>query len=171
MESVEANHVNFDSLRNMLLAERSQNSLERVKEDFFDQCTAFVSLQEGFLGESFSLEQARVVENSKKIIGELKDVRLRKILFKALKDFEGSSINSSGLAAGEKELYSSLVSLLSLYNKKEEKAQVKVRVLSDLPKIQAPDGMAYGPFSAGETVRLKQEIADLLLEKKIAEKA
>lgn len=171
MEAVEINYVNYDFLRNTLSLERSQSSLEQVKEDFFSQCEGFLKAQEGILKEGFSLEQARVVENSRKIVGELKDVRLRKILFKAFRDLEAGAVNSSGLAAEEKEFYRSLLSLLSKYRQKsfvEEKVKMKVAV--DLPEMQSPDGSAFGPFVQGQIVSLSPALAELLLQKNVAEK-
>jgi len=171
MEAVELSALDYDSLRTILLQERSQSSLEPLKEDFFDQCSNFVDLQERLLKEKFSLEQAKILENSKKMVGELRQVRLRKILFKSLKDFETNAINSSGLTADEKEFYRSAVSLVAEYAKKSGgKTQSKLRILVDLPKIQTPTGETCGPFSAGQTAVLGEEAAELLLQKKVAEK-
>ncbi len=171
METVDLNYVNYDLLRNMLSSERSQNQLEPLNEDFFGKCEGFVGVQEKILKDNFSMEQARVLENSKKIVGELKDLRLRKILFKSLRDLETGAINSSGLAVEEKEFYRSLVSMLSEYKRKQEKKEmVQLKVLVDLPKLQAPDGSEFGPFSAGEAVSIGIEAAELLLRKNAAEK-
>jgi len=171
VEAVEANYVNYDFLRNLLSQERSQSGLEQLKEDFFLLCSSFVGVQEGVLKESFSLEQARVLENSRKIVGELKDVRLRKILFKAFRDLDANAVNSSGLAKEEKEFYRSILSLLSQYKQKalgEEK--IKVKLLMDLPEMQSPDGVAFGPFQRGAVATLSPATADLLLQKSAAEK-
>lgn len=171
MEAVEANYVNYDFLRSILTQERSQSGLESVKEDFFEQCSSFVGMQEGALKSDFSIELARTVENSRKIVGELKDIRIRKILFKAFRDLEAGAVNSSGLAAEEREFYRSVISLLSRYKQKslaEEK--VSVRILADLPEMQLPDGGFFGPFSAGQTASLLPSVADLLLQKNAAEK-
>jgi len=171
VEAVELNYVNYDFLRNMLSQERSQSNLEQVKEDFFDQCTSFVKIQEGVLKENFSLEQARVLENSRKIVGELKDIRIRKILFKAFRDLEANAVNSTGLAGGEKEFYRSVISLLSQYKQKSiGEDKVKIRILSDLPEMQMPDGGSFGPFASGQTASLSPSMADLLLQKNAAEK-
>jgi len=172
VEVVEANYVNYDFLRNLLSLERSQSGLELVKEDFFLHCGSFVAIQEGVLKESFSLEQARVLENSRKIMGELKDVRLRKILFKAFRDLEANAVNSSGLAKEEKEFYRSVLSLLSQYKQKGSPAEekVKVKILVDLPEMQSPDGGAFGPFQRGAVAALSPATADLLAQKNAAEK-
>lgn len=171
MESVEINYVNYDFLRNMLSSERSQSPLEQVKEDFFSQCSGFLKLQEAALQQGFSVEQARVLDNSKKIVAELKDIRLRKILFKAFRDLEAGTVNSSGLSSEEKDFYRSVLSLLSQYKQKgfvEEK--VKVRILADLPEMQSPEGGAFGPFSSGQIAALDKAFAELLLQKNAAEK-
>ena len=166
---MDAGELSYDFLRSMLLQERSQNNLEQISEDFFDRISSFVELQERILGESFSLEQSRVLENSRKIILELKQTRLRKILFKGLKDFETNAINSTGLAREEKDFYRNVIALMSDYSRKSVESIVRVKILVDLPKIQSPTGVV-GPFSSGETVSLDQESAQLLLEKKVAEK-
>ncbi|MFH1056555.1 MAG: hypothetical protein V1717_02025 [Candidatus Micrarchaeota archaeon] len=174
METVElssSGSLNYEFLRNLLSQERSQNPLSSVKEDFFDECERFLQSQERLLREDFSMEKTRVFENSKKIVLELRDVRLRKLLFKAWKDFESSSVNSSGLAFTEKEFYRSLISLLNDFKARGEKDEVKIKILVDLPKLQAPDGSALGPFTAGQIVNLGQQAAELLLQKNAAEKA
>ena len=167
----QATEINYEFLRMLLLQERSQNTLETVDDDFFEKISGFVQMQEKLLGDSFSMEQTRILENSKKIYGELKQTRLRKILFKALKDFETNGVNSSGLAHDEKEFYRSIVSLLGEYSRKNGAAQVRMKILADLPKIQIPGGSVIGPFAAGEMVSMDGNSAQMLLERKAAEKA
>ena len=163
--------LSYDSLRSLLLQERSQTILEPVSEDFFEKFDSYLQIQEKILRESFSIEQARVVDNSKKVFSEIKQMRLRKILFKALKDFESNAINSSGLTGQEKEFYRNTVSLLNAYNKKsDEPLLVRLKILVDLPKIQTPSAGVIGPFSAGQVVGMEMNTAQMLIERKAAEK-
>ncbi|MEM4254824.1 MAG: hypothetical protein QXR53_00645 [Candidatus Norongarragalinales archaeon] len=170
MELSEANYVNYDFLRSVLSSERSQSGLEQVKEDFFLQCAGFLKVQEDGLRENFSIEQAKVLENSRKIVAEVKDIRLRKILFKAFKDLEAGTVNSSGLSSEEKEFYRSVLSLLSSYKQDKRIEGVKVKVLVDLPEMQSPEGGSFGPFSVGQIASLNPLFAELLLQKNVVEK-
>jgi len=167
--TMEISELSYDFLRSMLLQERGQNNLSPIEDDFFDRLGGFVSTQEKILQDNFSIEQSRVVDNSRKLLGELRQTRLRKVLFKALKDFETNSINSTGLSAEEKEFYRSIISLLSDYSKKGD-STVRLKILTDLPRIQSPSGL-LGPFTTGQTVSLDVQSAQLLLERKAAERA
>ncbi|HIH20947.1 TPA: hypothetical protein HA244_06805, partial [Candidatus Micrarchaeota archaeon] len=82
---------------------------------------------------------------------------------------ETNSINSTGLSAEEKEFYRSIISLLSDYSKKGD-STVRLKILTDLPRIQSPSGL-LGPFTTGQTVSLDVQSAQLLLERKAAERA
>lgn len=177
MEEGASFEFNYDFLRGVLINER-QNSgrLGDLDESFYSKCSEFLNLQENALKNDFTLDGAKVLENSKRLVQELRDARMRKILLKALRDFEANSINSSGLASEEKEFYRSIVSLVSGYKgaktvEKKEAQGVSLRILADLPKMEMPGGIEAGPFSAGDVVRVDAQAADFLLERKAALKA
>lgn len=167
--------LNYGFLRGVLIQERQNGSLSALDDSFYSKCDEFLKTQESSLKNSFSLEGARVLENSKKIIGELKEARMRKILFKALRDLEANAVNSSGLSSEEKEFYRSIVSLLNSYKTSAPVREavaasggVAVKILVDLPKMELPGGVESGPFSSGEIVELEESVAGLLLERKAA---
>ncbi|HLC38487.1 MAG TPA: hypothetical protein VJI71_03475 [Candidatus Norongarragalinales archaeon] len=168
--------LNYDFLRGVLIQERQNGGLSALDDSFYSKCDDFLKNQDVFLKNSFSLEGARVLENSRKIVNELREARMRKILFKALRDLEANAINSSGLASEEKDFYRSIVSLLNSYktsvsqqNASVSASQgVSVRILADLPKMEMADGTESGPFSSGEIVALDESVAGLLLERKAA---
>lgn len=172
--------VGYDALRKVLLQERHYSALSALEEDFFDQYAAFVKVQEVRLKESFSLDAAKEFENTVKALDGLKETRLQKILFKALRDLQNNSVNSEGLARAEKELYRTLVKTLMEYSRgsrspaveaqevRPEQPTMTVRILNDVKEFIGSDASQYGPFSTGQTVQLKKEIASFLVRKKAA---
>jgi len=172
--------IGYDALRKVLLQERHYATLASLEEAFFDQYAGFVKAQEARLKDSFSLEGAREFENTVKAIDSLKETRMQKILFKALRDLQNNSVNSEGLAREEKELYRTLVKILMDYSRgarltvveaqeaRPEPPTVAVRILNDVKEFIGADALQYGPFSAGQTIQLKKDVAMFLVRKKAA---
>ncbi|MFH0922756.1 MAG: hypothetical protein V1811_01730 [Candidatus Micrarchaeota archaeon] len=170
--------VGYDALRKVLLQERHYPALSALDEGFFDQYSAFVKAQEIRLKESFSLDAVKEFENTIKALDGLKETRLQKILFKALRDLQNDSVNSEGLAREEKELYRTLVKTLMEYSRgthltspeaqevRPEPSVMTVRILNDVKEFIGADASQYGPFSIGQTVQLKKDVASFLVRKK-----
>lgn len=185
--------VSYEALRKVQLQEKQSSALSKLEEDFFQQYFKWLDSQCSKLKESFSLESIRLHENASKILSELVERRQQKILFKAFNDFRAGEFENpllvEGLCKEEKELYYRLIKLFTEYKaslvaKSEcpveetplaktgtKEGFVKIRLLKDLQEFVGLDSVSYGPFSKNEVIEIKKEIADILLNKKAAEKA
>ncbi|MCC7575137.1 hypothetical protein KO361_06105 [Candidatus Woesearchaeota archaeon] len=139
------------------------------------------------------------LKNIKKILKELYELREKKIINLATSKVRTSSnlIDTSKLLEKEKELYEEACTLLSKYKqdilekitqtqeqeytheetkkpepstqeKKPEK--IKIKIIHDLPRFLGIDKEIYGPYTKGQEIEITQETAQLLLDKKRAEK-
>ncbi|HLD76376.1 MAG TPA: hypothetical protein VI874_05115 [Candidatus Norongarragalinales archaeon] len=158
----------FDQLRKVQLQERHQPTLTQLPDDFYDAYQELIQNGEDRLKSQFGLESAKTLENARKALSDVFELRKQKIFFKALRDFQTGRVTSDGLAGKEKELYTGLIKLLSsaVLNPKALPIQgVTVEVLADLPAFVGLDAKAYGPYKTGETVCLNAQQAGLLSKK------
>ncbi len=180
--------VSFDSIRRVHLAEKSSPTLTKVDEEFYAIYRAHVGKLKEQLSTHFSLEAATAYESTRKLIFDVSRRRQQKIFFKALHDFQAGEISSDGLAREEKELYTSLIKLLSGYelqlagNHVHPPAPasataspptiasdtVTVRILADLPQFVGASG-PVGPFTAQSTANVSKQDAQLLAEQGVAQ--
>ncbi len=178
--------VSFEALRRVQLAEKSSPALSPLEEDFYE---AYRKLVEGLhekLSANFSLEAANAYESTRKILVDLARRREQKIMMRAMHDFESGRVGGEGLALEEKELYTSLIKLISVYQpwlkgegqaaKAAESAPldapaglVKLRLLVDVPRFVGIKG-PVGPLQAGSVTQLSGEDAQLLMGQNAAEK-
>jgi DNA replication initiation complex subunit (GINS family) len=49
------------------------------------------------------------------------------------------------------------------------KTMVKVRIITPMPALMGSDEKEYGPFKADDTVEIPEDLAKLLIDKKVAE--
>ncbi|MBI5036199.1 hypothetical protein HZC09_02550 [Candidatus Micrarchaeota archaeon] len=135
-----------------------------------DEYIRFVASYEGKLKREFSLETARSVENAKKALNDIFELRKQKIVFKALRDFQRNNSSEEGLAGKEKELYTGLIRLLSTVGEltktsASESEEARVEVLKDIPAFVGLDSQNYGPYKAGDVVGFNGKQAEFLNRK------
>ncbi len=162
--------TSYDALRQVQMQERHSPQLAKLEDDFYLRYAAWVAEMEESLKKSFSLDGAKVLENSKGVLSELFELRKQKIFFKALKDFRKGTVSSTGLSGQEKELYTGLVTLLSQYQLATQPAatppqDAEVEVVSDVPAFVGFDAQPYGPFKAGQKATLPRKQAEFLERK------
>ena len=134
------------------------------------------------------------LENVERLIKELFERRENKVLHLAFlaSKTHGKHALTSNLLKEEELLFNSIVESLGAFRqlaasdiiphekiqkhiepkdiKTEDKSETKaIKVLQQVPQFVGTDMQVYGPFNQTETAVLPLEIADLLVEKKIAE--
>ena len=154
--------VSFEALRRVQLAEKTGPGLTPIEEDFYDSYRGLVAEQRQRLTAEFSLEGANAYESTRKILLDIVRRREQKILLRAMHDYEAGTIGGEGLAAEEKGLYKSLITLISAYRPAmvgepasrtvAEKtavappaSTVQVRLLVDVPRFVGISG-PVGPL-------------------------
>ncbi len=172
--------ISFESLRRVQMAEKKNPNLTPLETDFYQAYFNHLVNLQAKLRENFSLESAKAFESTKKVLEDTAKTREKKIIFKALADFEENGIDTSGMATEEKELYNSLITILSAYkpgssknltdlssnNKPLMNSKItdskKIRLLIDIPQFVGENG-TVGPFVAGTDVELKINDAKILI--------
>jgi DNA replication initiation complex subunit (GINS family) len=184
--------LSFEALRRMQLEERRHAALANVEENFLDQCRNWLSEQGRLLKKDFSLDAARVYDNSVKILRDVLARRQQKILLKVFKDLETGETRAEGLAREEKEFYYSVMKLFNgysqemgkLFSREKEveqgvaereaekpagKKSVKLRFLADLQEFVGPDAKIHGPFFTEQVTDVDESVAGMLVKRKVAE--
>jgi len=175
--------VGFESLRKIQLQERNYAALVNLDEDFYTAYSDYVALQQKQLSDKFSFDSAMTFEGTRKLLSDLMRRRQQKILLKAIRDFQGGEVSSTGLAKEEKELYTSVIRLLSEYEESVNPSKsakpapqpparnrVEVRILADVPEFVGVKE-TVGPFKPEQTALLDAEDAKLLIEQGMASAA
>jgi len=167
-------------LRKVQLHEKNQPSLYSLHDDFYKAVKDFLESLRERLERDFSVESASAYQNSQKMLREISRRREKKIFLKSLNDFQAGQVDSQGLAQEEKELYTSLIKIISEYEAvfsppkapksalKREDDLVEVRVLADLPAFVGSRS-PLGPFTASQVARIPREDAKLLLDQGAAQ--
>ncbi len=176
--------VSFEAVRKVQLQERNYSSLSKLDDDFYDKYLSFIKDLRCRLESGFSLEGAKAFENSDRVLKDIFEQRKHKIFFKAFRDMKNNSVDSNGLARQEKELYTSLITLLTSFNSAlstesrgavpvgpavpvvSQPKKILVEFLVDLPQIAGVDSnTTIGPFLKGQEAELSERQASLLSKK------
>lgn len=178
--------VSFEALRRVQLSEKNSPALTNLESDFYVAYQRHMQELHKRLSGDFSLEAARAYESTRKVLTDIARRREQKILLKALHDFETGGIGSDGFAIEEKELYTSLIKLISVYQpgsleqvpstRREQKVEeeplqsgsVLVKLLVDIPQFVGSGG-PVGPFAAGSQAQVSDEDAALLVSQGAAQ--
>jgi DNA replication initiation complex subunit (GINS family) len=172
--------ASFEALRKVQLQEKHESQLAELEEDFFEKYRSLIELQRERLRKDFSLEAATSFENLRRLLAEVTRKREQKLFLKALRDFHAGEVSGEGLAREERELYNSLVRLLSEYEARAmqqssasaaKEVDKRVRFSSDVPAFVGASGAKIGPFAAGQVAPLPATDAKLLLEQGVVSEA
>jgi len=168
-----ASETSFDALRAVQMQERHSPALVKLEDDFYPRYVAWLTELESQVKKQFSLEGVQTLENSRRALMDLFELRKQKLFFKALKDFRKGAVSATGLSGQEKELYTGLITLLSQYQlalaprTDASDSDVEVEVLADVPAFVGFDAQTYGPLKTGQRARLPKKQAEFLSRKGI----
>ncbi len=173
--------ASFEALRKVQLQEKHESALTAIEEDFFEKYRSLIESQRERLRKDFSLDAATSLENLRRLLSEVTAKREQKIFLKALRDFHAGQVSGEGLSREEREMYNSLVRLLSEYEAAamrqepprgaSREAEKKVRFNSAVPAFVSSGGSQLGPFAPNEVASLPASDAKLLLEQGVAQEA
>lgn len=180
--------IDYSLLRRIQAKERSGEELAVLSGDFPDKAREFVRACSEKLEKNFDLVGAREFENSLKILRDINDRRMHKILLKALRARKGAEEETAGLTGEEQKFFQNVVELLrqneerfeNILSKKMQAVKEEATLITraqghelkfvlDIPCFVGIDLNNYGPFKAGERAVLPESEAELLLKKKLAE--
>lgn len=182
--------MDYEELRRIHRMEKNTSKLVRVEKDFFSQLSGFVeaerrnylnSLKQGVFSE------AKNFSNLKKLVEELCSLREKKLLNSALVSSRTSEESETNLTAEELKTFEKLLNVLQehkahyqqLFAEKKKQAKkskakhaerIKIKTIQEVPSFIGVDMKEYGPFKENEEIALPAKTAELLVERKLAEK-
>ena len=180
--------LTYDELFDAVRIEKAREALQELDKDFYTRAYLYIEDKKRFIdlrmsNDNFSKEEIekekRLLENAKKLLKELYWLRERKILSLAMyKARTGSDrIDRSTMLPTEQELFEELSKLLERYKEKiiskrkekeEEKPDLDIEILEDIPSFVDSNGERYGPFNKGDIVELPPRISEILLKRGVA---
>lgn len=182
--------MNYDDLRRIYRLEKNTSKLVRVEKNFFSELKEFIENERKSYLESLKegeFSKAKDFINLKKLVQEILSLREKKLLNTALISSRTNEFFDSNLTDEELKTLKKIVQILeehkaafnqifSEQKKPEKKTQgkdlnkVSLRILKEVPSFIGIDMKEYGPFSAEQTIELPLKTAELLVERKLAER-
>jgi DNA replication initiation complex subunit (GINS family) len=166
----------YNELYNAWKSEKNSTLPERLPRDFYQRAASYLNgLEEDSISSDPHTIQGRLlireVEIARRLLDELREIRLRKILENAK---NGISVSEENLTDEEQTLAKSLNDSLTTF--KENQIQTKdrssaqahpelavVRFLQDIPEIVGIDLKIYGPYKKEDVGSLPAQNAQVLV--------
>jgi len=181
--------LSYEDLRRIYRLEKSTSKLVNVDDDFYNALYEFLENEKKRYLESlkdFSDADVKAFANLKRMVQELLSLREKKLLNMALLASRLESYEIPKIPPVEKEMFQNILKILEKHNKlldevfsptlketqkKENKKldTIKIKICADIPKFLGQDMKEYGPFKNNDVVQLPYNIANILIEKKLAE--
>ncbi len=189
--------ITFEFIRDVQRREKSKKGieLEELPENFFVLVKNWISEKEKLFEKTKDPELLLEINNAKKIVKEIISLRQKKLVIAALHVIRGSPPPENMLPQ-EKMFFEQLVDLLKNYEnyieieeeeereeeevsaeeeKKEEEEEkpkegfVRVKALTNIPKFVDDNLNTYGPYKEGDVFELPENIARILISRKVVE--
>ncbi|NPA86888.1 MAG: DNA replication complex GINS family protein [Candidatus Diapherotrites archaeon] len=176
--------IDFQRVKDVHLAEKSDTGLTKIESDFYEQLRSFIEEEREKLrqkmeasGVGLDPENLFTYRNLIILAKQIIAMRAEKIVRMAVADaFTGKDSILDNAVDWERELYwdvrrkvEAVISRVVGEGGGSAFNLVHVRILTDIPVFVGPDLREYGPFRAGEEVPLPKEVADVLVKKGQAE--
>ena len=186
--------ITNEALYETLIKEKTSQGLQKIDQEFFRQLSSYLEEKELILKSqkeknSFP-EEIKKTEKQLKAITQLSNEiierRKRKILDLALLNLRTlTEVKVKNLLQSEEVLYNSILTTLKQFsiNEKEEEAKVLkneedsesnnttlIRFIHSVPRFVGTDSNVYGPFIKEDIANLPEKTAQILINKKRAEK-
>ena len=186
--------ITHEAIYEILVKEKARQDLQKIDPEFFNQLSKYLEEKELILKsqkekDSFPEEIKKTEKQLKTITqlsNEITERRKRKILDLALLNSRTpTAIKEKNLLQNEEILYDSILATLkqfSINNSKEEETKVLknedsesnsttlVRFIHSVPRFVGTDNNIYGPFIKEDVANLPEKTAQILINKKRAEK-
>ncbi|MEM4662961.1 MAG: hypothetical protein QXM75_02985 [Candidatus Diapherotrites archaeon] len=180
--------IDFEELRKIHRQEKNSQQLTPLSEDFFNELKNYLDEKRKEYLESLGSGATPSEDfiNIQRMAREIFEIRQRKIIKKAFHAAMGSEDNEEEKLSGdEKKLFCNICKVVSEYQKSidkifavEPKKKTKdkhlntilVEIIEDVPAFVGSNMQEFGPYKKGQKVELPEDIADILISRKIAVK-
>lgn len=180
--------MNFEHIRDIQRKEKNSRRIAEVDPSFYNDLATYVKKCTETCkanGNGF-----RELENSMKLARDVFEKREQKLVMKALRSVRTKEYNEEHMTEEEKVLYKSLVEAIRGNRKFFDKVLlgdyafkaptdtlikengnnvVLARVRKEIPVFVGSDTKEYGPYKAGDVVKLPRAEAELLSKQNLVE--
>jgi DNA replication initiation complex subunit (GINS family) len=180
--------LDYDELRRVYRVEMRSPNLTKLNENFYKELKKFLSEEKKKYAEemqdSFSPTPLKKLNNLKKMIEKIREIRLKKCMNLCLMYSRTNDFQSEGLIDFEIDFAKGIIKLIDKQNeqtdmiygltkkqKKESKSSlIKVKFLQSIPAFIGSDMKEYGPYETSQICELPEDVCKILESKKIIEK-
>jgi DNA replication factor GINS len=165
--------LTYETIRKIFEDEKMSQGLTRLPEDFFEEVKKYLEKKSKLVRtESDRWE----LDSIKRRLRTIFEMRERKIINAALSYVRSGEIPQN-MIPEEKKFFDSVVENIKKFQREreerfEEKKEKKlmVTILSEVPAFVGTNLQNYGPFKRGDITTLPEPNANLLIEKRVAER-
>lgn len=165
--------LTYETLSRVVSQERGSKTLTGLPGEFFEDAKLYIDTKSRL---SPAKEDGWELDNAKRLLSDLMEIRERKILTLAL-FFVRSGVSPANLARDELEFFSSLVAALKEFQDRKKvmiegrpESRWVVAMLQDVQEFLDTRMRKYGPYNKGDVATIPEEHARLLVEKNMARK-
>ncbi|MHA1859564.1 MAG: DNA replication complex subunit Gins51 [Candidatus Asgardarchaeia archaeon] len=164
----------YDELRKVQIEERKSATIVNLPPDFYRKINAYIKKIRDELVKKWDPVKARELENTLKVLGEIKKRRAEKILILAFNQVFNGIDEEVSLTDEEKTLLNRAVGVVRSFKEDSEKVEkekntLKIRALKSMPSFKGMDGEEYGPFREGEIYEVPPKEGEVLIKGGMAE--
>ena len=176
--------LDYDELRRIYRLESKSTKLSKLNKNFYKYVKKyFISEKNKYISSietSFSNNSLKRIENLKKIINKIREIRLKKCMNLCLMYSRTNQFKEDGLIDFEVDFAKSMIKLIDKQteytkilfgqtkNKKEKEVNlIKVKFLEDVPSFVGADMKEYGPFEKNKVCELPEDVCKILSSRNI----
>ena len=159
--------LTYDTLSRIVAGERDAKTLTKIPEEFFEDAKLYIDSKTKI---SSGKEDAWELDNAKRLLQDLLEIRERKILTLAL-HFVRSGVSPNGMVREELDFFNSVVAALKEFQSRkkllvEGKPENRwlLAMLADVPEFLDLKLRKYGPYKQGDMATIPEENARLLVD-------
>ncbi len=159
--------LTYDTLSRIVEQERNAKTLTRLPDEFFEDAKLYIESKSKVSGGK---EDAWELDNAKRLLQDLLEIRERKVLTLAL-HFVRSGVSPNNMVGEELEFFNSVVSALKDFQSRKRlmvdgkpESRWLLAMLADVPEFLDLKLRKYGPYRQGDIATVPEENARLLVE-------
>jgi len=178
--------IDFEELRRIHRQEKNSQQLAELSEDFLNELKDYLAEKKAEYLKNIEKGSTTSEDflNIQRMAREILEIRERKILKKAFHAAMSPETEQEPLLSGEeKKLFSSIYKVVCEYKKyldgifvAEQKGKEKekhlntisVQIIEDVPAFVGANMKEFGPYKKDQLIELPQDVAEILISRKLA---
>lgn len=165
--------------------EKASPALQSLPDNFYEDLSRYLEERKREMSERARelspdlLREIRELEEERGMVKELVEKRLEKIMTRVIRSLKLGKEDETNLVGWEKEFYKDLLArcreIVDMYvpevtlPRGSAIKMTHVHILKEIPQFVGMDLRKYGPYYPGQRVVLPEEVAKVLVSRKLAE--